>query len=110
MENDLEDRIRARAYALWQGAGQPDGRDMEFWLEARTQLVGDASPEAASGSASAPAFRDMQKPGPEQAPDQVRQAGPEEMRDTPRRPWTPEDQASDESFPASDPPAANRFD
>lgn len=35
----------------------------------------------------------------------VRPAGPEAMRDAPRRPWDPTDEASDESFPASDPPA-----
>lgn len=36
---------------------------------------------------------------------EVRAAGPDGMRDRPRRPWTKVDQASDESFPASDPPA-----
>lgn len=35
----------------------------------------------------------------------VRDAGPEAMRDTPRRRWSAVDEASDESFPASDPPA-----
>jgi hypothetical protein len=35
----------------------------------------------------------------------VRPAGPEAMRDPPRREWTKVDQASDESFPASDPPS-----
>jgi uncharacterized membrane protein YebE (DUF533 family) len=35
----------------------------------------------------------------------VRDAGPGAMADTPQREWTKEDQASDESFPASDPPA-----
>ena len=39
-------------------------------------------------------------PGPD-----VRDAGPEAMRDKPRREWTKEDEESDESFPASDPPA-----
>jgi hypothetical protein len=58
----------------------------------------------------ASAFKDKQKPGPEEADVQVRPAGPEEMRDKPKRRWNPEDEASDESFPASDPPAANRFD
>jgi len=33
----------------------------------------------------------------------TRSAGPDAMRDPPRS-WSPEDQASDESFPASDPP------
>jgi hypothetical protein len=39
----------------------------------------------------------------------VRAAGPAAMRDKPRS-WEPEDQASDESFPASDTPTFNRFD
>lgn len=37
--------------------------------------------------------------------DQTRSAGPEAMRDDVKRPWEGVDQASDESFPASDPPA-----
>ena len=37
-------------------------------------------------------------------PAPVRDAGPDAMRDTSHRPWTVEDQQSDESFPASDPP------
>jgi uncharacterized membrane protein YebE (DUF533 family) len=36
---------------------------------------------------------------------QVRDAGPEAMADRPRRQWTEADEDSDESFPASDPPA-----
>lgn len=46
--------------------------------------------------------------GPEehdQGLPEVRDAGPEAMRDTPKRGWDQVDQASDESFPASDPPA-----
>ena len=35
----------------------------------------------------------------------VRDAGPEAMRDKPSREWQKADEASDESFPASDPPA-----
>ena len=56
------------------------------------------------------AFKDKQTPGPEEAEVQVRPAGPEGMRSKPKREWTKEDEAADESFPASDPPAANRFD
>lgn len=37
--------------------------------------------------------------------DQTRSAGPEGMRDSPRRAWDRVDEAADESFPASDPPA-----
>ena len=56
------------------------------------------------------AFKDKQPPGPRDSHVQVRPAGPDGMRSTPKREWTKEDEAADESFPASDPPAANRFD
>jgi len=62
------------------------------------------------GSVAAPAFHDGQKAGPRDADVQVRPAGPDGMRTALRRRWTAADEASDESFPASDPPAANRFD
>ncbi|HVY86129.1 MAG TPA: hypothetical protein VG943_13425 [Caulobacterales bacterium] len=42
--------------------------------------------------------------GPVKPPPKVRDAGPEAMRNPPRR-WDPIDQQADESFPASDPPA-----
>ena len=51
---------------------------------------------------SPPAFATGQEPGDNIA--KVRDAGPEAMADAPRREWTAADQASDESFPASDPP------
>jgi hypothetical protein len=59
---------------------------------------------------AAAAYKDGKKPGPKVSDVQIRPAGPDAMRDPSKRKWTPEDQASDESFPASDPPAANRFD
>ena len=37
--------------------------------------------------------------------DQTRSAGKQAMRDEPKREWDKVDQAVDESFPASDPPA-----
>lgn len=42
---------------------------------------------------------------PDTAQDAVRDAGPEAMRDPPVRPWSQVDEESDQSFPASDPPA-----
>ena len=52
---------------------------------------------------SPPAFAPGQEPGGNFA--KVRDAGPHAMADTPARQWSREDQASDESFPASDPPS-----
>jgi hypothetical protein len=40
------------------------------------------------------------------APD-IRDAGPDAMRDKPNRKWDEVDEAADESFPASDPPSFN---
>jgi len=59
---------------------------------------------------AAAAVADGRKPAPRQSDVQVRDAGPQGMRSGVRRQWTAVDEAADESFPASDPPAANRFD
>ena len=52
---------------------------------------------------SPPAFAAGQEPGTNFS--KVRDAGPAAMADGSKAEWTREDQASDESFPASDPPA-----
>ncbi|HEX8528058.1 hypothetical protein [Allosphingosinicella sp.] len=53
----------------------------------------------------APALsRGSRAPGPYGTSSGARQAGPEGMRDPPKH-WSNVDEASDESFPASDPPA-----
>ena len=31
-------KVRARAYELWEQAGRPPERDLEFWLEAEKQF------------------------------------------------------------------------
>ena len=33
--------IRARAHALWEAAGKPQGRHEEFWLAAESELLND---------------------------------------------------------------------
>ena len=33
-----EDEIRARAHAMWEQAGRPDGDGVQFWLEAEKEL------------------------------------------------------------------------
>lgn len=42
---------------------------------------------------------------PQQGHTSVRDSGPKAMRDTPQREWSEVDEASDQSFPASDPPS-----
>jgi len=56
------------------------------------------------GERHAPALNMKRPPGPVGDTGSVRPAGPDSMRDPPRK-WTKVDESSDESFPASDPPA-----
>lgn len=35
MAFEIEDHIRIRAYHLWEANGRPQGRDLEFWEQAR---------------------------------------------------------------------------
>lgn len=107
-----EHAIRLTAYFFWEADGSPAGREEDYWQRAlayhKRQEEYDGLLAQEPGRAAA--FEQGETPGPAEANVQVRPAGPEGMRSTPRRPWTAEDEAADESFPASDPPAANRFD
>jgi len=38
MPNSNQEQIAARAYQLWQQAGEPAGRDQEFYHQAEQQL------------------------------------------------------------------------
>jgi hypothetical protein len=38
MAFEIEDHIRVRAYHLWEANGRPEGRDLEFWEQARQTL------------------------------------------------------------------------
>ncbi len=60
----------------------------------------DTDPDAAALG------RGKTAPGPVGQSGAARSAGPDAMRDPPSE-WGKVDQASDESFPASDPPAVN---
>jgi hypothetical protein len=33
-----EQRVRERAHQLWQQAGEPEGKDEQFWHEAEAQI------------------------------------------------------------------------
>ncbi|KYG97511.1 DUF2934 domain-containing protein [Bradyrhizobium sp. DOA1] len=37
-------KVRARAYELWEQAGRPAARDLEFWLEAERQVEEEREP------------------------------------------------------------------
>lgn len=48
MERDHSPEIGLLAYHLWQAAGCPAGRDLDFWLQAEQQLLG---PHKSNGQA-----------------------------------------------------------
>jgi hypothetical protein len=43
MDPELEDRIRQRAYDLWLESGEPEGSEMDFWLQAEREIKGAES-------------------------------------------------------------------
>ncbi|HEY0181759.1 MAG TPA: DUF2934 domain-containing protein [Rhodopila sp.] len=63
---DREQRVRERAYHLWEADGKPHGRDVEYWERAR-ELVGM---EESAGSG--------QLPNPQSNPNSPRETGIEE--------------------------------
>ena len=78
MDAAWRQRVRERAYAIWQREGSPDGSAEQFWLMAEEELLAEGE-----GPASGPA---------EERPDRPRDEA--QVDDT-----------IDDSFPASDPPA-----
>ena len=50
------DEVAQRAYQLWVSAGQPAGRDLEYWLQAEAELLAarqsGRSPEVGGSQAS----------------------------------------------------------
>jgi hypothetical protein len=39
MDTTVEDRIRARAYELWESDGCPQGRDLDYWSMAEREIL-----------------------------------------------------------------------
>ena len=34
-----EERIRTRTYEIWERAGRPEGRSVEYWLQAEAEIT-----------------------------------------------------------------------
>jgi hypothetical protein len=53
MSKEREDRVKTRAYAIWEREGRPEGRHEDHWHMASEELGSDSHPEARSlGSAA----------------------------------------------------------
>ncbi len=35
---DTDERVRERAYQLWEAEGKPEGQDVEHWMRAREEI------------------------------------------------------------------------
>ncbi|PWC52812.1 DUF2934 domain-containing protein [Azospirillum sp. TSO22-1] len=46
MSQDVEHRIRERAYQIWQDKGCPDGSDHEHWFLAEQEVAAAAPPKS----------------------------------------------------------------
>jgi hypothetical protein len=45
MNTAIEDRIRNRAYELWEAEGRPEGREVDHWLRAAQDVSGEVAGE-----------------------------------------------------------------
>jgi hypothetical protein len=43
--NGLEDKIRQRAYELWEQSGKTDSSEMDFWLQAEREIGAETPSE-----------------------------------------------------------------
>lgn len=41
MDTTDEEKIRARAYAIWEREGYPQGREHDHWIQAREELIAE---------------------------------------------------------------------
>lgn len=43
-ENDITERIRLRAYQIWESEGRPQGQDCGHWLRAEAEIRDSLAP------------------------------------------------------------------
>jgi hypothetical protein len=73
-DNDIEQRIRQRAFYIWIEQGRPEGKDKEHWQQAESELMaGIAKPESELHPArdEVPQAGLANAPGPEVGPAQA---------------------------------------
>jgi hypothetical protein len=70
----IEQRIRQRAYRLWQDDGSPDGHADDYWHEAAKQIEAEGVDVPVNGAMPEPTAEqsdkgNMESPVPEESPD-----------------------------------------
>lgn len=112
-ESEQEGKKMARK-AAGKARGSNEGGRRFPELNRNNALIGGLAAAAAAGLGYLVGRRfwrsdSDEAAGPAAASGNVRSAGAEAMRDPPKH-WDKVDEASDESFPASDPPAVKHID
>jgi len=74
--DDLPDKVRRRAYEIWEAAGRPNGRDIGHWLQAEAECRTEAVARKAL---------DRSSETPENQPKRTATSRPKEK---PKRPKT----------------------
>ncbi|WEX10435.1 DUF2934 domain-containing protein [Chelativorans sp. AA-79] len=54
MTTEREDRIRRRAYELWEQEGRPEGREWDHWVQAAREVEAEEGGHAGPGGAEIP--------------------------------------------------------
>jgi hypothetical protein len=63
MDQNVERRIRDRAYSIWEKEGRPEGQEVEHWLRACQEVAAEeGSPAASEGSSAESAEAEAPKP------------------------------------------------
>jgi hypothetical protein len=108
MGDDREDRIKARAYEIWQREGSQPGHEDDHWLEAEQELDAENT-----GAGSAVSHDHESKRGiPETKANQAAGAAPDQQapgENIEERQDKLLDQAVEETFPGSDPISPKRI-
>lgn len=69
MDQNVERRIRDRAYSIWEEEGRPAGRDVEHWLRAAQEVAAEeGAPAAAEDAPAATPEAEAPKPKRTRAP------------------------------------------
>lgn len=61
MHTPEQEKIAARAYRLWEEAGRPPARELDFWLEAEAQEREHGRPEATTDRTEGPAPTNLER-------------------------------------------------
>jgi hypothetical protein len=59
---DLEERIRQRAYEIWESEGKPDDKGFEHWLQAQREFDYDTTGDTLTGGIETSVAQPMPKP------------------------------------------------